>query len=348
METYFLAGSADDIEASVAEYIGDYLVKGHPKIGFVKDLRHPCEWKEFRKIICETRGFDKPGTAALIWRKNGLLIGTSTDFKSFVKEKYSVEVQIDETLMKAIQKENLETVEKASEEDSWTPLVGNYKKVWKDGTIFEGSWKDHKPKKGTLTFSDGSTYTGALVDSKFHGSALRKYADGSKFRGLYTMGMREGIGSYQDAEGNQYDGNYMNDKCHGKGTRKWASGRIYVGEWQENQATGAGTETIPIDGVGKLVYQGQFVNGLRHGRGAMSYPGGEKYDGEWHQGQRHGAGNMWWSGEKELSFTGVFRGDVPVHGTVRFDGGDMTAAYPGEVRGARPARGSGRPACAQF
>ena len=330
METYFLAGSADDYDAALAEYIGDYLVKRHPKVGFVKDLRHPCEWTDFRKSVCDSRGFDLPGTSPLIWRKTGLLIGTAQDFKKFVKEKYSIEVALDESLMRAIQKENQETAQKASEEDAWTPLVGSWRKVWKDGTIFDGTWKDHKPKKGTLTFSDTSTYTGTLVDSKFHGSGLRKYADGSKFRGLYTYGKREGIGSYQDADGNEYDGYYVNDKCHGKGTRKWASGRIYSGEWRENKASGSGSETIPADG-GQLVYQGQFLDGKRHGRGSMKYPGGATYDGEWHEGRRHGAGNMSWGGDAELSFAGVFLDDAAAHGTLRFDGGDMTAAYPGEV-----------------
>jgi hypothetical protein len=335
METYYLAGSADDYEASVAELIGDNLVNTYPNIGFVKDLRHPCEWVEFRRIICDSRGFDIPGSSALIWRKNGRLIGNANDFKSFVKEKYAIEVQIDDAKMREIQKENSENAEKQTHEDSWTPLVGTYTKSWKDGTVFEGSWKDHKPKKGTLTFSDGSSYTGPLVDSRFHGSGLRKYANGAKFRGLFTKGLKEGIGKYQDADGNEYDGHYANDLCHGKGTRKWSSGRVYSGDWRENQATGSGTETIPTSEGLQLVYRGEFLRGLRHGRGGMTYPGGETYSGEWHEGLRHGTGSMTWSGQDELAFSGLFRRDAPAHGTLSFDGGDMTAAYPGEVpRGA--------------
>eukprot|EP00292_Cryptomonas_paramecium_P010307 CAMPEP_0113670776 /NCGR_PEP_ID=MMETSP0038_2-20120614/5330_1 /TAXON_ID=2898 /ORGANISM="Cryptomonas paramecium" /LENGTH=261 /DNA_ID=CAMNT_0000586841 /DNA_START=39 /DNA_END=820 /DNA_ORIENTATION=+ /assembly_acc=CAM_ASM_000170 len=261
METYFLTGSADSFESAVAEYIGDYLVKAYPNICFVKDLRHPCEWSDFRRMICDSRGFDLPGNSPIVWRKSGHLIGSSDSFMVFAKEKYGVAIEINEELMRQIQQENLSNIETLSLQDTWTPLVGTFKKCWKDGVVFEGSWKDHKPKKGTITFADGSTYTGNLMDGKYHGSGFRKYADGSKFRGLFNEGKREGLGKFQDASGNEYEGYYANDLCHGKGTRKWASGRVYCGEWRANEATGVGWETVPAAGGAVERFEGGFLGG---------------------------------------------------------------------------------------
>ena len=329
METFYVSGSAQDIDSARVEFICDYLVRLLPRLGLVKDLRHPCEWSEFRKYLVESRGFDHPGTSPLVWTGNGRLIGSASDFLQFVKEKYGVDVPIDETLISAIQRENLENALHLALEDSWTPRVGTYTKAWKDGMTFEGSWRDHKPKKGTITFPDGSTYTGSLLNGKFEGSGLRKYTDGSKFRGAFVNGLREGAGKWTDADGNEYDGKYWRDLCHGKGTRKWPNGRTYSGEWKENQATGLGTETNP-EGE-NLHYTGSFLNGQRDGDGVMKYVSGAVYEGKWKEGKRHGSGTMTWRPDKNLVFGGTFENDLPTYGQFTFVGANMTSAFPGEA-----------------
>ena len=56
METFMLAGCADDPEYAHAELIGDLISTKFSRVGFVKDMRHPCEWKEFRKQLVLKRG----------------------------------------------------------------------------------------------------------------------------------------------------------------------------------------------------------------------------------------------------------------------------------------------------
>jgi hypothetical protein len=246
METFFVAGSAEDPAFAEAELLGDLLVKSFPRITFTKDMRHPCEWVEFRAKVCRLHGFHCPGSTILVWRRDGRLVGDLSDLRRVIKDTYNLEHNADPDLVKAIMAENSAAIAKMAETDKWTPILGKAKKVWKDGISFEGIWKDHKPTKGVVTFPDGSTYNGGLKDGLFHGHGKRCFANGGKFVGRFAEGSREGSGRYEDNAGNVYDGNYSRNACHSVGTRKWATGRNYTGIWNENEATGYGTEQVPV------------------------------------------------------------------------------------------------------
>lgn len=341
-----MAGSAEDPTFAEAELLGECLIKSFPRIGFTKDMRHPSEWPEFRKKLTQLHGFNCPGSAAVVWRRDGRLVGSTHDFKRVLKDMYNLELDSDPDLIVAITIENKEQLITAAQDNAWTPYLGTSKKEWKDGIVFEGSWREHLPIKGVVTFPDGTIFQGGLRGGKFHGHGKHIFPNGAKFVGVFAEGKREGSGRYQDSEDNIYDGNYHRGLCQGKGTRTWASGRQYVGDWSNNEATGRGTETTPVKikveasedepdeppeyEDGKRVYHGIFENGSYHGDGFMEYENGDTYEGKWVNGMREGQGIFAWTG-KVLAFDGIFEKDMPKTGLLRFDG-DITTAFPGEIK----------------
>jgi len=325
MESFFVAGSAEDPTFAEAEQLGEFLIKSLPRICFTKDMRHPSEWPEFRKKLTRLHGFACPGSAAVVWRRDGRLVGSTTDFKRVLKDMYNLELECDPDLIGSITSENKGQMIKAAEDSTWTPCV-----------------------------PDGTTFQGGLKGGKFHGHGRHLFPSGAKFVGMFAEGKREGSGRYKDAEGNIYDGNYSRGLCHGKGKRTWPSGREYVGNWAENEATGRGVETMlvrikiehlsaPDQGEdepdeppeskyedGKRMYTGMFTKGRYHGDGFMEYENGDVYDGQWVNGLREGPGIFTWTG-KEMSFDGVFENDMPKTGLLRFDS-KITTAFPGEIK----------------
>ena len=257
-----MAGCADDPSFAEAELLGDYLTKSLPRIGFTTDMRQACEWPEFRRKLTQLHGFACPGSSTVVWRRDGRLVGGTGDFKRVLKDMYDLELELDEDVIAAITAENAHNAATAAESDEWTPYIGHATKMWQDGISFTGTWTDHQPIKGVVTFRDGATYTGALKNGKFHGHGKRQFPNGAKFVGTHAEGRREGMGKYTDPQGNVYDGLYSRGICHGKGRRAWASpvtsgqfgndvleqssGREFVGDWTQSSASGHGTETIPI------------------------------------------------------------------------------------------------------
>lgn len=116
-----------------------------------------------------------------------------------------------------------------------------------------------------VTYEDGSTYTGQIVEKKRHGHGL-----------------------WQSKTG-QYEGQWKEDNQHGKGRQTWTDGRVYDGEFQCGRFSGQGTMVWHTQ-KGLLTYEGQYVDDLKHGTGKFVWPDGRTYDGEWHQGKRHGRG----------------------------------------------------------
>lgn len=86
-------------------------------------------------------------------------------------------------------------------------------------------------KKGTIRYSNGNIYIGALKNSKSNGEGITKYRNGDMYKGLHK-----------------------NDKKHGKGIFKFANKDIYIGEWRDDIVVQKGT-FITYDGnVTRLDY----------------------------------------------------------------------------------------------
>jgi hypothetical protein len=102
------------------------------------------------------------------------------------------------------------------------------------GRKIVGIWQDNEITEGTITYSDGRTYTGQW-----------------KFR------ERSGQGTLTWSDGRKYAGEFKNDQRHGKGTLIYPDGRQYVGDFQFGERTGQGTLILP-DGTKRV---GEFKNG---------------------------------------------------------------------------------------
>lgn len=117
----------------------------------------------------------------------------------------------------------------------------------------------------TMSYDDGSTYTGHIVDGK-----------------------RTGHGSWQSRTG-QYDGQWKADAQHGHGRQTWSDGRVFDGQFEFGRFSGHG-KMVWHTQKGLMVYDGEYREDLKHGHGMFTWADGRSYDGEWLTGKRHGRG----------------------------------------------------------
>jgi hypothetical protein len=109
IEEFYIAGSANDPDFAEAELLADRLIKTHHNTSVIKDMRHPCEWEEFRKMIAQQRGFSLhlPAKSIVIWRRDGKLIGGVKEFSLMVKTAYDIVLDVDRDLIRRITEENV-------------------------------------------------------------------------------------------------------------------------------------------------------------------------------------------------------------------------------------------------
>jgi len=90
---------------------------------------------------------------------------------------------------------------------------------------------------GSVTYEDGSSYTGDWKYGKRHGGGTFTFADGSVYQGNSKRGRFNGTGKVTYPNGNTYEGEWKNDKPHGEGvlldmqagvktTGIWKSGKL--------------------------------------------------------------------------------------------------------------------------
>jgi len=120
-------------------------------------------------------------------------------------------------------------------------------------------------KQETVSYKDGSTYTGQMSNGMRHGHGVRKSPNG------------------------EYEGQWEADLQHGKGVQKWSDGRKYEGQFESGKFSGEG-RMIWSTQKGLLVYDGQYKDDLKHGQGKFVWADGRTYEGEWCCGKRHGRG----------------------------------------------------------
>ena len=126
------------------------------------------------------------------------------------------------------------------------------------GRKLVGVWEDNEIREGTVTYPDGSVYTGQW-----------------KFR------ERSGQGTITWPDGRKYTGEFKSGQRHGKGTMTYPDGRKYVGDFKFGERTGQGTMTYP-DG---RKYIGEFEGGERNGQGTMVFPDGRELVGKFKDGE---------------------------------------------------------------
>lgn len=153
----------------------------------------------------------------------------------------------------------------AAEGDHPTPeLLGSVSAIATDNSEASGS-VPAAVVSGTLSFEDGSSYTGALHNGKRHGRGRWQSRDSS------------------------YEGQWETDAQHGHGVQKWSDGRTYHGQFVRGRFSGSGRMFWHMRRE-QAVYEGQYVEDQKHGYGKLTWPDGCSYIGDWVEGKRHGHG----------------------------------------------------------
>lgn len=120
---------------------------------------------------------------------------------------------------------------------------------------------------GTINYSNGDSYEGAIKDGKPHGYGIWRSYDNCCFRGLYNDGAPQ-YGAFRNPKGINYFGNWKNWKKNGYGKGADCNNATYTGMW---------------------------VNDKRSGKGVMEWPDGDKYEGDWVDGKMTGYGTYFYS-----------------------------------------------------
>ena len=90
------------------------------------------------------------------------------------------------------------------------------------------------------------------------------YADGSKYTGDWHEHVRCGMGEFVDAQGNTFVGEWEDDVRSGRGSIKMANGDVWMGSWAHDRR---------LNGVATCVYAsgdnftGDWRDGVRCGEG---------------------------------------------------------------------------------
>jgi hypothetical protein len=160
------------------------------------------------------------------------------------------------------------------------------KKVWPDGSSFEGEVIDGK-KEGYGIYIDrnGNFFQGVWKNDKKEGFFVIRYSNGEQFEGFFENDKRNGEGMHRYPDGSKFRGEYLNDMRHGRGCywtrieyythqkmffRKYHYGtlieeyEIYTSTQRDSECPGTGFGTI-IDSNG-VKYEGDFVNYKRYMR----------------------------------------------------------------------------------
>lgn len=151
-----------------------------------------------------------------------------------------------------------------AEELGTSPLQSPSVKQSEDALTSEQAVQDN-PATVSMSYPDGSTYTGEMSSEKRHGY------------GVYVLPTKT------------YKGEWVNDLRHGNGMQIWKDGRVYEGQYRMGRMDGHGRMEWRAES-GTQVYVGQYKDDRKHGEGKFSWPDGRAYDGAWKSGLRNGTG----------------------------------------------------------
>lgn len=112
------------------------------------------------------------------------------------------------------------------------------------------------PKRKRLTYTNGDTYEGEVLNGKRHGKGRYTFKSGAYYDGEWKSGEKQGHGKYVFADGTYYDGEWVNGVKQGKGKFTEKSGEY------------------------TSIYEGEYINGQREGRfvgEVLNSSSGKKY-----------------------------------------------------------------------
>ena len=163
-----------------------------------------------------------------------------------------------------------------------------------NGDFYTGSFLNGKfDGKGTMYYKDGTIYEGEWKDGKRHGKATYKNLYKEYFECEFINDVPCNHVKQKDYYGT-YEGEWKNFRINGKGTFISKSNDKYVGEFLNGTITGKGVFTYSNGDK----YEGYLVDGEYDGYGLFESNIGYKYEGMWKKGNHHGKGAYYYSDGK--------------------------------------------------
>jgi serine/threonine protein kinase len=138
------------------------------------------------------------------------------------------------------------------------------------------------------------------------------YDDGASYVGQVVDGKRQGLGVFDLKNGERQAGDFQNDRLNGLGTVRFEDDTRYAGQWRDGQPTGLAAREKPgveraegnfvggrLEGLGvrrtlaepATVQSGEFRADLLEGPGVETV-GDVRYEGGFRAGKRHGYGQV--------------------------------------------------------
>ena len=138
-----------------------------------------------------------------------------------------------------------------------------------DGDVYKGEWKNHTKEGIGLEFVDDELeYQGEFKDGEKHGIGIYFFND-YKYEGEFKNGLCEGYGIalFEDHEFQKYEGQWKNNEFEGYGILYYSDGSIYNGEFKKGSLYGFGIKNM----YNQEYYIGQFKDDLYEGYGKIYY-----------------------------------------------------------------------------
>ncbi|GHU12595.1 hypothetical protein FACS189449_06550 [Alphaproteobacteria bacterium] len=212
---------------------------------------------------------------------------------------------------------------KGSTDSNGIPAEGKGTMTWPDGTTWTGRWQEGDMYgDSVIVYPAGNTfvtYTGKTDKDRFNGQGCLKYSNGKTYDGVFANGMREGLGKLTDKDGKiEKQGYWSEDKYS-----EYVNCGRYVGPKDElGRPHGKGKMSYDSgqQRVGRSIilynaqgsYGGNWTFGRRDGHGTMKYLTGSQvcsYAGNWRDDQWNGYGTAYYyngAGQKNDKYTGDY------------------------------------------
>lgn len=134
-----------------------------------------------------------------------------------------------------------------------------------DGHLSEirGNFKNGVPHgEVSITYSNGSTYSGSISKGDWDGFGVHKTTWGESYEGTWANGFRDGEGVFVRPDGKRMRG-------------RWERGR-FLGSWYAaDETTCEVWWSIGSEPTGKLTWSGACINGKAGGSGSIEWIGDE-------------------------------------------------------------------------
>ncbi|MDA9591624.1 hypothetical protein N9R78_01010 [Pelagibacteraceae bacterium] len=215
---------------------------------------------------------------------------------------------------------------------------GHGRMIYKDGSVYEGKWKDFEWNGQGKYTEEGNVVNGIwegydLIESNSRVTESRPvYALTSE---CVSGDCANGYGTQVYDNANKYSGEHKNNTKHGAGTYSQASGMTFSGFWENDKLVQADlwisknpdSKTVALKLANEIIeskshslcIKGDCINGI----GIFVNRGnGLKYEGEWKDGYRHGFGGS--IGLNNYAYLGEWsKGQKSSEGKTYYPNGDI-------------------------